>query len=147
MEKNLVCIYMQSGKNCNCSGRAELARSLGGFISIATNHRIPLFNAFTPKVLYANLADILNTATSLLKVYLACTAIALPVEMNVNGIREVAAEFFRLLLRQRISRNHYDLGKPKANRLVGKSCIPSKADSTLTASLALVSKYGMPPFD
>lgn len=68
--------------------------------------------------------------------------------MNVDGVLEIAAELFRLFLEERIPRDNWagqvsmwsDLTRDRLNS-------PSKACSTLMASLAEVSKYGIPPLD
>lgn len=70
--------------------------------------------------------------------------------MDVDRVTEFTTELFGLLLRQGTAGNHYrdsvsTLGQ-EFNYVTARS-LPSNACSTLTASLALVSKYGMFPLD
>lgn len=70
--------------------------------------------------------------------------------MDVDRIAKVTAELLRLLLGKGISGNDYAVvSKMKRISYCRKSYsdLPSNACSTLMASLALVSKYGIPPFD
>ena len=76
----------------------------------------------------------------------ASAPVAVILDVDVDGILEISAELFRLFLQQRIPRNHWTrISQAK----MGDMCqnIPSNACSTLIASFALVSKYGIPPLD
>lgn len=79
---------------------------------------------------------------------LACAAIILSIQVDIYWIRKVATKLLRFFLCQCIPCDHYRSRQYRV--LIDNSLLidlPSKACSTLTASLALVSKYGIPPFD
>lgn len=72
---------------------------------------------------------------------LAGASIAVVLNVDVDGVLEVAAELLRLLLGQSVPRDHWRGGQIMPATLGGTGTIlPSKACSTLIASFALVSK-------
>jgi len=78
----------------------------------------------------------------------ARAAVPLVLDMNVDWVLEVTAKLFRFFLQQGISRNNCgDMSAHIVVRVWVIRSLPSKACSTLIASFALVSKYGIPPLD
>lgn len=75
-----------------------------------------------------------------------CAPIFLAFEVYLNSFRVVISKIGVVLLGQGLSRNDYKRSALMC-RFTRMVYVPSKACSTFTASLALVSKYGIPPFE
>ena len=80
---------------------------------------------------------------------LAGATITIVLNVDIDGVLEVTTKLFGFFLSKGVSRNNY-LVHVRPIRLVTElrvSVSPSNACSTLMASLALVSKYGMSPLE